>query len=374
MRKLWLCSGEAAAAGHPDDYPGLCSAPQARSWGVYSFPTARGCDYPPVGGDLDWYPRRLYPNGGVEAPQSAHEMGRAAVYLSIRLSSEALKRFSKTLPPVVTPPSSRIVGDFAGGTATAFSLQVQENRTQGVYLTVKDAATGRNIRATISAPGLAATTTDLDGRLRIPLTRQSDSDLTTLPWADQLAITWDGQLAGGVGRIGAGNQTLQVEVRDEDGVVGTGVVLIGGGTSSLAITQQPASLTVTQGQTATFAITVSGSGPFSYQWAKNGAAIPGAIGSSYTTPATTAADNGASFFVTVSSTAGGASSASAILTVVTAQSPTPDPNAGSDCERRIRERSDGLVGQHHRHRHVRIGASLRRYQERSAHGARPHLH
>ena len=50
------------------------------------------------------------------------------------------------------------------------------------------------------------------------------------------------------------------------------------------ITTQPASQTVTAGQTATFSVTATGTAPLSYQWKKNGAAISGATASSYTTP------------------------------------------------------------------------------------------
>src|SRR5207245_6575276 len=37
-----------------------------------------------------------------------------------------------------------------------------------------------------------------------------------------------------------------------------------------SITTQPASQTVTAGQTATFSVTASGTAPLSYQWSKNG--------------------------------------------------------------------------------------------------------
>ncbi len=81
------------------------------------------------------------------------------------------------------------------------------------------------------------------------------------------------------------------------------------------ITTQPKSQTITAGQTATFSVTASGTAPLGYQWAKNGAAISGATGASYTTPATTSTDNGSQFVVTVSNSAGSAGSAAATLTV-----------------------------------------------------------
>jgi hypothetical protein len=94
------------------------------------------------------------------------------------------------------------------------------------------------------------------------------------------------------------------------------------------ITSQPANRTVTVGATATFSVTVSGTAPFTYQWRKNGAAIAGATASSYTTPATTTADNGATFSVVVTNSAGSVTSANATLTVnatATAPSITSQP-------------------------------------------------
>src|SRR5213595_99322 len=81
------------------------------------------------------------------------------------------------------------------------------------------------------------------------------------------------------------------------------------------ITRQPASQTVTAGQRATFTVTAAGTAPLSYQWQRNGTAIGGATAASYTTPATTAADNGDQFTVVVSNAAGSVTSNAAALTV-----------------------------------------------------------
>src|ERR1035441_1385780 len=78
---------------------------------------------------------------------------------------------------------------------------------------------------------------------------------------------------------------------------------------------QPASVTVTLGQTATFSVTASGTGAITYQWYENGVAISGATSSSYTTPPTAAGDSGAVFRVTVSDSGGSLTSAPATLTV-----------------------------------------------------------
>jgi hypothetical protein len=83
----------------------------------------------------------------------------------------------------------------------------------------------------------------------------------------------------------------------------------------VTITRQPASLSLPVGQTATFTVTANGTGPLSYQWSENGAAISGATSSSYTTPEVTAEDNGATFTVSVSNSVDSATSSAATLTV-----------------------------------------------------------
>jgi len=82
-----------------------------------------------------------------------------------------------------------------------------------------------------------------------------------------------------------------------------------------AITGQPMSQSVIEGQPATFGVSASGTLPLSYQWTKNGAAISGATASSYTTSATAGSNQGDQFSVMVSNTAGSANSNSATLTV-----------------------------------------------------------
>jgi putative cofactor-binding repeat protein len=82
-----------------------------------------------------------------------------------------------------------------------------------------------------------------------------------------------------------------------------------------SITVQPVSLAVTAGQTATLAVIAAGTVPLNYQWQKNGSNIAGAQSSTYTTPATTVADNGAVYTVVVSNASGSVISSPAVLTV-----------------------------------------------------------
>ena len=89
----------------------------------------------------------------------------------------------------------------------------------------------------------------------------------------------------------------------------------GNGPVAPYITTQPANQTVTAGQTATFSVAATGTPPLTYRWQKNGADITGATSSSYSTPVTTAADDGEMFRVMVSNAAGNVTSNSAMLTV-----------------------------------------------------------
>jgi len=89
-------------------------------------------------------------------------------------------------------------------------------------------------------------------------------------------------------------------------------------TTAPNITAQPASATVSAGQTASFTVAAAGTTPLTYQWRKNNANISGATGSSYTTPPTTSGDSGAKFDVVVSNAAGSMTSGSATLTVTSA--------------------------------------------------------
>ncbi|MGH9736926.1 MAG: hypothetical protein ACRD8A_20340 [Candidatus Acidiferrales bacterium] len=84
-----------------------------------------------------------------------------------------------------------------------------------------------------------------------------------------------------------------------------------------AITQQPLNQTVTAEQQATFSVTIASTAttPLNYQWAENGTAINGATTATFTTPATSLADSGATYSVKISNTAGSVTSSPATLTV-----------------------------------------------------------
>ncbi len=81
-----------------------------------------------------------------------------------------------------------------------------------------------------------------------------------------------------------------------------------------SITTQPAGTSVTTGASVTFTVVASGTAPLSYQWSKNGSAISGATGASYTIASAQAGD-AASYTVTVTNSAGSVTSSAAALAV-----------------------------------------------------------
>src|SRR2546423_6517196 len=93
------------------------------------------------------------------------------------------------------------------------------------------------------------------------------------------------------------------------------------GSTAPSITSQPASQTVTAGQTATFSVIATGTAPLAYQWQRNSVNISGATSTLYTTPATTTADSGSAFRVIVTNSAGTTTSSTATLTVNAAPVP-----------------------------------------------------
>lgn len=94
----------------------------------------------------------------------------------------------------------------------------------------------------------------------------------------------------------------------------------------LSITDQPENQFSSPGGSVTFAVAVSGTGPFTYQWRRNGSTlIPGANGSSLTLSNLTLADNNSYFDVLVSSATNpnGIRSTSARLNINTSTSTLP---------------------------------------------------
>jgi hypothetical protein len=93
------------------------------------------------------------------------------------------------------------------------------------------------------------------------------------------------------------------------------------------ITTRPQSLTVTQGQSASFSVVASGTAPLSYQWSFNSTALSGATSTTLTLTNAQATDTG-NYTVVVTNVAGSVTSAVATLTVTNPAPPAP-PSLGA---------------------------------------------
>jgi len=97
------------------------------------------------------------------------------------------------------------------------------------------------------------------------------------------------------------------------------------GADAPSIFQQPRDRSAFENQTGYFDVGVEGATPLTYQWRRNGVAIAGATGPTYTTPLLTAADNGARYSITISNAKGTVTSTEATLTVLPPPTITASP-------------------------------------------------
>jgi len=149
----------------------------------------------------------------------------------------------------------------------------------------------------------------------------STGDVTSnATWAStntaHAAVTNAGLATG----TGAGTSTISASY---NGITSSTVLTVTASAVAPTITTQPASRSVSVGQTATFSVVATGTSPFTYQWRKNGTNIAGTNSASYTTPATALADNGANYSVVVGNSSNvNATSNDATLTVTASAAPS----------------------------------------------------
>lgn len=224
--------------------------------------------------------------------------------------------------------------------STSFTLKPRQVVTVGVSFRPTAARTyngaltfvtgsGVTISVPLSGTGVATTTSNITltidpatislapGAKQTFIATTHGGNNTGISWSATCgSFTSDGWYGFYTAPSTGGACTVTGRLTVDPTVSATAAVTVTGSTATMpSITSQPASRTVTAGQTASFSVSVSGTAPFTYQWTKNGAAISGATSSTYTTPATTTADNGAQFTVIVSNSAGKVTSNPATLTV-----------------------------------------------------------
>jgi hypothetical protein len=189
------------------------------------------------------------------------------------------------------------------------------------------------------APGSSASFTVVatGGGLAYQWQRSTDGGLS---WSDIAGASVASYSIAAVDASMNGHQ-FHVVIQNPAGMVVSAAATLtvtGGGTSAPQITTQPVAQSVTAPATATFAVVATGTPAPTFQWQSSTdggttfADIAGATGNSYTTPATTTADNGKLFRVIATNTAGTSTSAVAGLTVqaaVAGQAFVYTANAGS---------------------------------------------
>lgn len=112
----------------------------------------------------------------------------------------------------------------------------------------------------------------------------------------------------------AGLALITVTVRDGGGAETSTTFLLTVNPQPPRIVQQPAGQKVLPGSTVAFTVLVEGTGPFTYQWRKNGVNLPGADGPSLRLVSVQPSDAGA-YSVAVASPFGSANSQPALLTL-----------------------------------------------------------
>ncbi|HEY0548246.1 MAG TPA: hypothetical protein VGF13_01515, partial [Verrucomicrobiae bacterium] len=106
---------------------------------------------------------------------------------------------------------------------------------------------------------------------------------------------------------------------DQNGIDYMDNIFVTTATGPIAFVSPLSNVSVGEGATTTFKAMVDGDGPYTYQWYKNGAAIPGAGNWKYTTPSLLVSDSGSQYTVSVTSTNNSITNNTATLTV------TPSP-------------------------------------------------
>jgi hypothetical protein len=216
-----------------------------------------------------------------------------------------------TTPPTTSGNSGSVYtvtvtnsgGTATGGPATLTVITAPLIVTQPANQTV---SVGKTATFSVSASGTA------------PLTYQWYKNGALFPGATSTTYTTPAAVLGDSGSL------FTIIVTNAAGTVTGGPATLTVVNAPLIVTQ-PANQTVSVGQTATFSVSASGTAPLTYQWYKNGALIPGATSTTYTTPAAVLGDNGSLFTIIVTNTAGTATGGPATLTVNTAPTITTEP-------------------------------------------------
>ena len=255
-------------------------------------------------------------------------------------SSATSREAVLTVVDLTPPASSDVVLTFDSGdltnTGTASAAVVAARGTAvftpagGVndsgFLSLTEAATSQNGSLVVNNFSGSNAQGALIANFNINLTA-SGTSIPGVP-ADGFSLSWGSDVPDDVINTGAeegAGTGLIITFDVYDNVILHTTQYVG----PVTLTQQPASIGVLQGPTATFTAQVNDPGQTSWQWqsAPAGATaftnIPGATTNSHTTAATSLADNGRQYRVLATGLSNTVESTTAVLTVISATLPPP---------------------------------------------------
>src|SRR5439155_5986 len=187
------------------------------------------------------------------------------------------------------------ISDGNGGTASAL-ITVTVNPANDPPVAADDSYTmNADTTLPVSAPGILANDTDTEGN-------GLSAVLVSLPAHGSLAFTNDGSFSYIPAPSYNGTDSFTYKAND---------AAADSGTATVTITVIPASTTANgpsdlircPGQSASFIVSAAGTGPFTYQWRKDGLDVPGAAEASYDIGSVNATNAG-SYCVVVTGAAG----------------------------------------------------------------------
>jgi hypothetical protein len=243
--------------------------------------------------------------------------------VSVRTSSAAKFSWNYTTTRGLLPES------YPNQTTSNFNFGALNTVKEGFYtLTVTQGRSSKSIRFLVLGVKTNAGTPDL-----VITTQPAGVDLSAvgMPAAFSVVATGTAPIAyqwrrSGIILSGMTQSTLNIEaaglgdlgdydvvVRNPNGTVVSSTAKLSISTPPV-INQQPSSVSLSPGRVATFNVRASGTGPLGYQWRKDGVAIAGATGASYSILGVQAASGGV-YDVVVSNSVGQVTSLGAVLVV-----------------------------------------------------------
>jgi hypothetical protein len=216
------------------------------------------------------------------------------------LTLVAAETFAQTAPSFVTQPGNQSVND---GSSVTLNVTVNTSLT-----TTRETIGG--ISFDLPTPA------GVSWQLQLPTRTISPSGIATASVNTRITASLS---FGPISMADAG--TFRLIATNIFGATQSETRTIAVAASPPTITTQPGNQTVLQGGSASFSVSASGTGPFTYQWRKDGAAIAGANGATLTLTNTQSAAAGA-YSVVVSNAVGSAVSSNATLSVTPPSPPS----------------------------------------------------